>query len=416
MRPGVRLASVLLLLLAWLAARPATGREIWASGDRSVRLRTSVKSTLLLTRAPGDPLLYPDRDNAETLWRARWEVDAKPDVSTTLLVAYEHRLRAAAHGGGLASGALFEEERAPYRLRQLDWSITQPPGLGWRHEIDRASVSLRPGRAEITLGRQAVGWGRGVLFGAVDLFSPFSPLAADREWRRGVDAARVDLRVSDRVSADAVGAFGERLDESVIAARARGYAGKLDGELVLGTRARDLFAGLTSSAGLGGAEAHGELALFHAPDPVPGAGRDIAKALLGGSYRLPVGSGIPVFLEYHYSGFGAPGAADALARLADPDFARRLARGDTQILGRHAVALLATYEASVALSGGLTVIASPVDGSGVALPEATIQLGDRFGIQAVLYLPWGTGPRGGRLGSFYGSTPLGGFLQLRFDD
>ena len=417
MTPRMRLAALaVLFLLASLAPRPAPAREVWSSGERSIRLRTSVKSTLLLTRAPLDPILYPERDNAENLWRARFEAEARPGRSASILVAYEHRARAATHQVGLTSGVLPGEAPAPYRVRQLDWAITDPPGIGWRHEIDRASVSFHPARAEVTVGRQALGWGRGVLFGAVDLFAPFYPLEADREWRRGVDAAHLDYRFSDRLSADAVGAFADRLDESVLAARARGYAGKVDGEIIVGSRARDLCVGLTSSLEAGGAEVHAELAGFRAPDPVPGAGRNVAKAVLGGSYRLPVGNGLPVYAEYHYSGFGVAAARDALARLSDPSYARRFLRGDTQILGRHAAALVATYEASPELSGGLTAIVSPVDGSGVIQPEASLRLGDRFGIRAIVYLPWGEGPRSGRLGSFYGATPLTGYLQVRFDD
>jgi hypothetical protein len=416
MTPPMRRAARALVLVLLLAARPALPRELWRAGERSVELRTSVKSTLLLTRAPEDPLLYPERDNAETLWRVRFEAEAKPGRSTAWLLAYEHRARTAMRSGGLPSGALPEEAPAPYRVRQLDWAILDPPGIGWRHEIDRARVAFHPAGAEVTLGRQAVGWGRGALFGAVDLFAPFSPLEADREWRRGLDAAHVDLRFSDRLSADVVAAFADRLDESVAAARARGYAGKLDGELIVGSRARDFCVGATSSIGVGGAEVHGEVACFRAPDPVPGSGRDVAKAVLGGSYRLPIGNGLPLIVEYHYSGFGIPAARDVLARLSEPDYARRVLRGDTQILGRHAAGLLATYQASAELSAGVTALVSPADGSGVVLPEATVELGDRVGVRAIVYLPWGAGPRGGRLGSFYGATPLTGFLQIRFDD
>jgi hypothetical protein len=50
------------------------------------------------------------------------------------------------------------------------------------------------------------------LFGAVDLFSPFTPFEADREWRRGVDAVRCDLKLTDRASLDVVAAFGESGD------------------------------------------------------------------------------------------------------------------------------------------------------------------------------------------------------------
>ena len=43
-----------------------------------------------------------------------------------------------------------------------------------------------------------------MLFGAVDLFSPFSPLEADREWRRGVDAIRADVKLATDVACLAV--------------------------------------------------------------------------------------------------------------------------------------------------------------------------------------------------------------------
>jgi hypothetical protein len=412
----VRAALLLSILLLAAAARPAAAREIWRSGDRSLALRTSVKSTLLLSRAPSDPFLYLHRDNIETLFRVRLEAEARSGPSTSALVAYEPRARAAEHSTGLASGVLPEEAPAPYRIRQLDWTVTGPPGLVVRHEIDRAYVSFHPARVEVTLGRQAIGWGRGVLFSAVDLFAPFSPLEADREWRRGIDAAHVDLRLSNRASADVVGAFADRADQSVFAARVRGYEGNVDAAAMVASRARDFCAGMSTSAGLGGAEVHGEAAYFRTPQAVPGAGRDVAKAVLGGSYRFAVGSGLPVYLEYHYSGFGVPGAGEALARLADPAYARRFERGDTQILGRHAAALLATYDVSTVVTAGLTTLLSPTDGSGVALPQATLQLGDRFGIEAILYVPWGAGPRLGRLGSFYGGTPLSAYLQVRFDD
>jgi hypothetical protein len=414
MRPDPpRLALALALLLA---AGPIPARGARDPGEKSVRLRISVKSTLLLTRAPADPFLYPDRENAETLWRVRLEAEGHPSRSASAVVAYEHRARVAAHAGGLPSGVLPDEAPAAYRVRPLDWAIATPPGLSWRHEIDRAMVSLRPPCAEVTLGRQAIGWGRGVLFSAVDLLAPFSPLEADRDWRRGVDAARVDVRLSDRTSADFVGAFSDRLDGSVAAARARGYRGRVDGEVVVGSRARDFCLGATSSAGVGGAEVHGEIAYFRTRHPLPGAGRDVAKAVLGGSYRLAIGNGVPVVAEYHYSGFGVSEARDALVRLSDPEYARRYVRGDTQIPGCQAAALLATYEASTALSGGLTVVLSTEDGSGVAAPDVTVRLGDRLGVHAIVYLPWGADPRGGRLGSFYGATPTTGFLQLRFDD
>ena len=159
----------------------------------------------------------------------------------------------------------------------------------WRHEIDRANTQVRVRRADITIGRQAIGWGRGVLFTAVDLFAPFSPLEADREWRAGVDAVRTDIKLTERSSIDLVGAFGSTLHDSAFAARVERYAGTMDLEVVGGRRAQDLFAGMTTSAAVGDAELHAEVAVFRVPaDAPPDDAHPVWKIVVGGSVPVPI--------------------------------------------------------------------------------------------------------------------------------
>jgi hypothetical protein len=135
--------------------------------------------------------------------------------------------------------------------------------------------------------------------------------------------------------------------------------------------------------------------------------------VLGGSYRLAMGRGLVVFAEYHYSGFGVREPEDLIPLLANPDFRARFLRGDSQILGRHAVALLGSIELSNELSVQVLGLASPVDGSGVLSPSATFTLSDAASVQANLYLPWGAKPDGLVLSSEYGATPLSLFVQAR---
>jgi len=416
-RRGRRAALAPALLIA-LLARPAAARELWRDGGRSLELRTTFKVTGTVSRAPDDTLLYPERLTDESLWRLRLEPIWRPGPAVTVDAAYEQRVSVTPTSGGLsgAVGVLPREFPAPYRLVQLDAPIREQPGLAWRQELDRAYAAFHTGPAEITAGRQAVGWGRGTLFGAVDLFVPFTPLEADREWRRGIDALRADVKLGARASADFVGAFSPYIDSSCTAVRLRGYSGALDGELVLGQRARDLVAGLTSSAAIGSAELHGELAYFRTPEPITGGGRDVTKLVLGGSYRLGLGAGVPLIVEYHYSGFGIPNAVDIPTYVADPAFRIRYGRGDTQILGQHALALLASADLSPALAAALTAIADPHYGSGVLAPNLTLRPGDRLVILAGLYVPWGAGASGTTLHSFYGSTPLTALLQVTIAD
>ena len=189
------------------------------------------------------------------------------------------------------------------------------------------ALHLPSSRVDVSVGRQAIGWGRGMLFGAIDLFSPFSPFEVDREWRRGVDAVRVDARLSSRSSTDVVLAFGERPDESAYALRLRGYGGEADVEAVGGWRAGDTFGGAATSFVLGQAEVHGEVAVFATPavsgSSLFGDPRTIVKAVVGGSSRLPVGAGLLLYVEYHYSGFGVPTAEDLVPALFDAGVRRR---------------------------------------------------------------------------------------------
>lgn len=389
-----------------------------SDGAVTFTFRTSLKSSVLWSLAPDDPALYPDRETTTGFWRLRFEPTVRFEGGTNVEVALEQRWRAfSSSGGELGGGVLPSEAPAPYRIRQMDWQVASSDHGAWYAEIDRAAVHAQVGAATVSIGRQAVGWGRGVMFGAVDLFSPFTPLEADREWRRGVDAVRADVKLSDRNSLDAIAAFGASVDESAFAARLRGYAGKADLEIVGGWRAKDIFGGVTASAAVGDAETHGELAVFRTP-AVAGSSafaddRSIVKAVAGASYRFPLGHGLLVFAEYHYSGFGAASPQEILPLLADPGFQVRYLRGDTQILTRHAVAVLATYEYRPELTFAGQWVQNPADGSGILVPSTTWTLSDRWSALFSGYLPFGSGPVGLTLNSQYGASPLAAFAQVR---
>ncbi|MBZ5556251.1 MAG: hypothetical protein LAO77_03145 [Acidobacteriia bacterium] len=408
MRPRPWRAAAIAAIVVMVGSGRASGQTVPApapADDTSAfALRSSLKSSVLLSQLPDDPFLFPDRGSATGFWRFRLEPSGRVNDIVTVEGAFEQRfLVFSTTSTGVGAGVLPAEAAAPYRLRQLDWSVASSANADWRAEIDRAAVHVRLPRANVTIGRQAIGWGRGVLFGAVDLFAPFTPLEADREWRRGVDAVRADVKLADRVSLDAVGAFGDSLDRSVAAARLRGYAGTADVEVMAGKRASDAFAGATSSIAIGDVEVHGEAARFG----------DVMKAVAGGSYRFPLGHGLLTFVEYHYSGYGATSPAAILALLQDPAFRERYLRGDTQILGRHAVAALTSYEVSPEISLAGQWLHDPADGSGVVAPSLTITPGDRWSVLVSGYAPYGRAPSALQLGSEFGASPRALFLQLR---
>jgi len=401
-----------------LSVAPASSQTPASADDGTFALRYSLKNSVLLSQLPDDVALFPDRGSATGFWRLRVEPTVRVREAAIVEVAFEQRLRVFSSASSVAgANVLPSEANAPFRIRQLDWRLASSSSAEWRAELDRAAVHLHYSRADLTLGRQAIGWGRGVLFGAVDLFAPFTPLEADREWRRGVDAVRADIQLADRASLDTVAAFGDTLDRSTFATRLRGYAGKADIEILGGVRARDRFVGATSSAAVGKFACHGELAVFRTSETPASIDfvrpRSIVKAVAGGSYRLPAGNGLLLYGEYHYSGFGASSPDRILVRLRDPAFQERYLRGDTQILARHATAVLASYEVSPELTVSSQWLQSPVDGSGVVVPATTWTLSDRWSVVMSGYLPYGRQPSGLALRSEFGASPRAAFVQLR---
>jgi hypothetical protein len=411
MRRRPRIVPVALAVLAMTAAGEAA-QEHEAGSPAVFTVRTSLTATGLVSKAPDAPDLFSERTTAQAMVRLRIEPEIRAGRSTTFNVAYEQRLRYASGASGVpAIGILPSEASTPLRVQPLVWRTTESDSGTWRHEIDRANAQIHTRRADLTIGRQAIGWGRGVMFTAVDLFAPFSPLEVDREWRSGVDAVRADVKLTERSSIDVVGAFGTALDSSAFAARARGYAGVIDVEVVGGRRAEDLFGGVTSSAAVGDAEVHGEAAIFRTPSGIDH--QTVWKVVIGGSYRFPVGSGILAYAEYHYSGFGAAHPEDIQALLATPSFLERLVRGDAQILSRHAIGVTGSYEASPEITYSGHWLHNPGDHSGIVGPGLTCTFNDAVSLLGTMYVPYGRPPDGALLRSEYGAAPLSGLLQLR---
>lgn len=413
-----RLSSRLLVILGLLAlALPA--EELWRQGDsRYLALNPTLKLGGLLNHNPDDAVLYPDEWATVGLSRLRLDLHLRWDDAADARLAYVASGRwTGASQTGTGFGILPTTAPAPYRLRPVQEDWYEGDHVLGSHELDRALVAFHPDWGEVTIGRQAIGLGRGVLFSAVDLFAPFSPLEIDREWRRGVDALRVERRVSPNSSVEAIAVGGESWDDSALIGRWRGYMGVIDAELLGGKRGEDGFLGTAFAAATGDAEVHGELAVFrtrhaHPQGSVLGDGHLIPKAVLGASYTLPIGTGLTVLGEYHYSGFGSRDSDQIAALLSQPEYRDRYLRGDTQILGRHAVGLQASYSFNEFASSALNVVTNPTDGSGVLSPSLRLDLSRTLSITVAAYLPWGEETVNGLPQSEYGGSGQSLFLQL----
>ena len=410
-------AAIILFCLLPIHARAG---ELWTSADggNSVFLNPTLKLTGLATRTHYDPTAG-QRWQSTGLARLRLNLSGRVGDGWDWELAYEQYGQAIYNEQAGNAGAAFlpDTGRSFYRIKPLNWQIAEDNDGVWRHEIDRALVAYHADWGEVRAGRQAIGLGRGAVFSAVDLFAPFAPTEVDREWRRGVDAIRVEKYLTPTQSVEALAVFGESIDESAFMGRWRGYVRNVDASLLAGRRSRDWLVAGVASAAVRDAEVHAEAALFKLDTPWPdGAlfGDDdlVVKLLIGSSYTFDWGNGVTVMGEYHYSGFGVRDTDELSAALADEQFQKRLLRGDTQILGQHGVAGRVSYQFGMDWTTDLLVLINPVDGSGLVSPTAVYTLSDHINLTASLFIPWGASPENGNLQSEYGATPATLYLQL----
>ncbi|MBN1975671.1 MAG: hypothetical protein JW787_18705 [Sedimentisphaerales bacterium] len=401
---------------------PSNALELYTSqdGQRSAELDISGKWTTLAAHSPDDSILYPKRESLAEYFRMRFGLNVTYNDWINGNLSYEQRARWLSDKTAAGAGSSFLPSQAevPYRIRRLDWEIQETDTFLYKHEIDRAQVAIHPEWGQVIIGRQGIGLGRGTIFSAVDIFAPFSPLEVDREWRRGIDAIRIERNISSTSSVELIGAFGQTWEQSALITRARGYIGDIDGEILFGKRAEDtMFAGVIS-ASVSDAEVHSELAFFHthelqADSDILSNDHEVIKFVFGGSYTFNIGNGLTWLNEYHYSGFGLKNIEDIPTQSLNEDFMDRIIRGDTQILGRHAIASQLSYPFRIDLNGSLLILQNPQDRSGIVSPSINWDFSQSSSLVGSFFIPWGDKPSNGIIQSEYGGTPISIFIQLR---
>ncbi|HTL53063.1 MAG TPA: hypothetical protein VL860_10840 [Planctomycetota bacterium] len=435
--------ALILAILAFAQPQHMSALDLWppapmptAPGDKNagppspfkLTLNTTLKLTALASHYPDDRFLYPQPDTALGLFRLRFDLKARYGELANFDLAYDHSAQWSSFdrgttgfgggGTGLGSGGSpGNSNHLPFRVTPLSDRLVDEDRVVWIHELDRLLFAWHPQWGELTVGRQAIGLGRGVLFSAVDLFAPFAPLAADREWRPGVDAIRAEARVNDTSSVEAMLVGDQTWAQSAGLLRARGYLGRADAELLAGIRREEPFAGAVASGAVGDAELHGELLLTRLKHPHPDGepfhnDRLAAKAVAGASYNFNIGDGLSVVGEYFYNGLGATSPRRIARLLANPDFAERSRLGDLPTLTRHAIGLQAAYPFTSTVNGTLNVVFSPRDGSGILSPSTRWEVSESVTLSASGFLPWGARPDRGVIRSEYGASPYSLFAQL----
>lgn len=426
MGTALRLWAALAAALLAAAPGPALGLDLWRTDDglRGLELTPSLK-----VFAFGLAGTLDGPDGLDELWpvpevgggsllrlRLRLVGDLHPRVRS--LVHYEQRLRVLSSGRLLSSvsSALQGDELVPFRLHPLEWRIAasrpvpspadpflgeESPSFVWEHELDRlAFVFSLPG-VDLTLGRQAVGWGLGRFFAPLDLFAPMSPTDLDREERRGVDAARLTLALSPTAFLEVVAVSGAERDEagepevtwraSALAWLVRAEVRGVDLMLAAGKLGPDRVAGAAVSGQLLGVTLRAEATLT-----VLESGERFARATAG--LELGTSFDLTAVVEYHYNGLSVLDPADYLSLATR--HASRLASGQMTGLGPHHLAAALAWQPGPWGGLSLVYVQNLTDGSLVLGPSVDYVLSDEVRLSAVALVPvgarpsWTTGPDG----------------------
>lgn len=291
-----RKGCCLLLLTGWLLlCGPGSIDLTFAKDDMTIG--GHLKSLNLLVRDPATP----DQDSGE-ISSNRLRLDASGplfswgnwDVALEQLVLYADPPQLTSLPGDNVN-----------RRLDLEKNWNQNHRWSGRLEVDRCNLTVERPWGDISVGRQAIGFGRITLSSPLDIIAPFPPDALDTEVRPGVDALRVS-RYGDRVGQlQGVVVLGsDSRHNSYLATLVQSLTG-VD-LLALGGQLRDrpmIGGGVAGS--VGGMGLRGELAWYKGTrvgEPDGDLHDDFIMAGVEADYRFDIDLSLTV--EYLYNGIG----------------------------------------------------------------------------------------------------------------
>ena len=360
---GRRAAGCTLALLL-AAVSPALGEDpgwTWSGSLRSLNVSGE--------EAPAD--LYPayrvssTRLRLETLWQERpgWRLEAAAD----------HQLL-----GTDPAGSIPLPGDGVNRRLDLDHSWQHDAGWSSRLQIDRFNLGWSGGRLDVTVGRQAIGFGRILIASPLDVIAPFPPDALDTDVRPGVDAMRLTTHYGLDGQLGAVAVLGDRSrHDSLLLTWADNHGG-IDLLAIAGELRQRPLLGLGLAGSIGTLGVKGEAA-FYQGERVGAVDGDRHRHMLisavEGWYRFA--GGLTLVTQYLHNGAGAGDPADYPAVA----FSAPVREGLTSLLGRHYLMVAPSLELHpLATLNGL-LIWNLTDDSWLLRPLLEISLADNLSLE-----------------------------------
>ncbi len=325
--------------------------------------------------------------------RLNYEIHA---VQDSLFSTAPGGISAAGGGSALADYRAFDAS--------LDW--LRRGDTSARLWFDRFNIRCSFDRADLTIGRQAVTFGKAYFWNPLDVFMPFDPSQFDRDYKSGVDAARLDFYLDDFSGITLVAApgrmknpwlsqpqrsFDADKDASALIARYYTSRGGWDYSLQGGLLYGGTQAGFGAVGEIDDYQVRIEAAYFSATEDMSllplrdfNILEDWPTAVLGIGRYYPCS--LDVEVEYLYNGAGEPGDLDSAVY--------RKNYGAALHMGRHIIGANAAYEFRPLVNGSLAAMVSLSDSSSQLQPGLNFSLSNNSELLVGAIFSFGERPKG----------------------
>jgi hypothetical protein len=273
------------------------------------------------------------------------------------------------------------------RWVDLTWDIEDGSRHQSFHRLDRLALQWQPGDWSITLGRQAVSWGGGIVFQPLDLFSPFSPTVVDRDYKAGDDLLLIDRLLSNGQDLQLLHVVrrdlqGHVTDEvSSTAFKWHGYAGAFEFELVGAQHYSERVFGGSLRMPLGQALLRTDVVATEYESVIDGDREWQVSGVLNVDVTFMLGGrNVYVFGEYFHNDWGVDELPASIVELPAP-LQVRLERGELFNLMKDYVAVGGSIEWHPLVNHTVTVISNLHDSSHLLQMEVAFDPSDHQSLQ-----------------------------------
>ncbi|MEN8143428.1 MAG: hypothetical protein ABFS14_00625 [Gemmatimonadota bacterium] len=294
----------------------------------------------------------------------------------------------------------FATPRSGTEWLDLQGTIASSDRAVWRHRVDRLSAHFELGSAaDLTVGRQPISWATTLILTPADPFVPFNAEDPFREYRTGVDAARLRVFPGPFSSLDAVLRVAKVDGEDIVTGLARahavvagwevgGWAGYVHEEASVSLALTRTFAGTAGRA---------EFVVRDQEESI------VSRLALGLDRSFSVfGRDLYAVLEYQRDELGAGDASQFASVLSSRPFRR----GELIVLGRNTAALQTTYSIHTLWSTTLLLLSNLDDPSLLLAPGLGYSVSDEIVARGGLFLGLGRNETSaGTPGSEFGPVP-----------